>query len=152
MPHTLIRPLLRGLGCAVAMAAITALDDRLHVNPTTVALSFLIAVLAISAYWGLWLAVATSVAATLAFNFFFLPPRGTLRIADTQNWIALAAFLLTALLASNLAERARHEAAKALQAETARRQDQLRAALLDSVTHEFRTPLTGIKAGVTALL
>src|SRR5207249_10012635 len=89
---------------------------------------------------------------TLAFNFFFLPPTGTFFIAETQNWVALGAFLVTALVASNLAERARREAAKAITAEAARQSERLRAALLDSVAHEFRTPLTGIKAGVTTLL
>jgi two-component system, OmpR family, sensor histidine kinase KdpD len=128
------------------------MDRGLHVNPTTAALTFLIVVLFTSAYWGLLLAVAMSLVSTLAFNLFFLPPTGTLTIAETQNWAALGAFLVTALLASNLAERARREAAKAVTAEAARQSERLRATLLDSVAHEFRTPLTGIKAAVTALL
>ena len=44
-----------------------------------------------------------AVGATAAFNFFFLPPVGTFTIADPQNWVALFAFLVTALVASNLA-------------------------------------------------
>ena len=56
-----------------------------------------------------------AVAATAAFNFFFLPPVGTFTIADPQNWVALFAFLVTALVASNLAERARREAEGAKQ-------------------------------------
>src|SRR5205814_8111188 len=62
------------------------------------------------------------------------------------------AFLMTSLVARKLAERARCEAAKAITAEAARQSERLRAALLDSVAHEFRTPLTAIKAGVTTLL
>lgn len=57
--------------------------------------------------------MALSVLATAAINFFFLPPVGTFTIADPQNWIALLAFLVTAVVASNLAERARNEAEKA---------------------------------------
>jgi two-component system sensor histidine kinase KdpD len=98
-----------------AIAAITALDFRLHVNPTTVALMFLVAVLMVSAYWGLRYALVLAVGATAAFNFFFLPPIGTFTIADPQNWIALFAFLITALVASNLSERARSEAEGAQQ-------------------------------------
>jgi two-component system sensor histidine kinase KdpD len=94
----------------VAIAVITAIDFRLHVNHTTVALMFLVTVLLTSAYWGLRYAVVMAVAATAAFNFFFLPPIGTFTIADPQNWVALFAFLITALVASNLAERARREA------------------------------------------
>jgi two-component system, OmpR family, sensor histidine kinase KdpD len=98
-----------------AIAFITAVDFRLHVNPTTVALMFLIAVLLSSAYWGLRYALVLAVGATAAFNFFFLPPVGTFTIADPQNWVALFAFLITALVASNLAERARSEAEGAKQ-------------------------------------
>ena len=93
-----------------AVAAITAVAFRLHVNQTTVALMFLVMVLLTSAYWGLRYALLMSVIATAAFNFFFLPPVGTFTIADPQNWVALFAFLVTAVVASNLAERARREA------------------------------------------
>ncbi len=98
-----------------AIGAITAVDFKLHVNQTTVALMFLVSVLLTSAYWGLRYAFVMAVAATAAFNFFFLPPFGTFTIADPQNWVALFAFLLTALVASNLAERARREAEGAKQ-------------------------------------
>jgi two-component system sensor histidine kinase KdpD len=102
--------------CVVgAIGGITALDFRLHVNQTTVALMFLVMVLLTSAYWGLRFAVVMAIIATAAFNFFFLPPVGTFTIADPQNWVALLAFLVTALVASNLAERARREAERSRQ-------------------------------------
>ena len=97
----------------IAVAVITAIDFRLHLNHTTVALMFLLAVLLASAYWGLRYAVVMAFVATAAFNFFFLPPVGTFTIADPQNWVALFAFLVSALVASNLAERARREAERA---------------------------------------
>jgi two-component system sensor histidine kinase KdpD len=105
----------RYVAVIAAVAAITTIDYRLHVNPTTVALMFLVGVLLASAYWGLRYALLLAVGATAAFNFFFLPPIGTFTIADPQNWVALFAFLVTALVASNLAERARSEAQDALQ-------------------------------------
>ncbi|MGC2473394.1 MAG: DUF4118 domain-containing protein [Candidatus Sulfotelmatobacter sp.] len=98
-----------------AIASVTAVAFRLHINQTTVALMFLVMVLLTSAYWGLRYALAMAVIATAAFNFFFLPPVGTFTIADPQNWVALFAFLVTALVASNLAERARREAEGAKQ-------------------------------------
>jgi len=98
-----------------AIAGVTAGAFRLHVNQTTVALMFLVMVLLTSAYWGLRYALVMAVIATAAFNFFFLPPVGTFTIADPQNWVALFAFLVTALVASNLAERARREAEGAKQ-------------------------------------
>ncbi len=98
----------RFISCAVVVAAITAFYFRIvRVNPTTVALSFLLPVLVIAAGWGLRYAVFTAIVATAAFNYFFLPPVGTFTIADTQNWIALFVFLATAIIASHLSERAR---------------------------------------------
>lgn len=99
----------------LAIAAIVAVYKQLPVNPTTVGFTLLVAILLASAYWGFRVAVVLSVAATAAFNFFFFPPFGTFTIADPQNWIALLAFLLSALVASNLAERARREADAAKQ-------------------------------------
>lgn len=100
----------RFVAVAAIVAAITLVYRHLPVNPTTVAMTFLVSVLLTSAFWGLYVAVAHSILATAAFNFYFLPPVRTFTIADPQNWIALFAFLVTALLASNLSERVRREA------------------------------------------
>lgn len=81
-----------------------------HVNPTTVGFAFLLAILIVSAAWGLRYAIFISVTATLAYNYFFLPPLLRFTIADPQNWVALFAFLFTAIVASQLSERARREA------------------------------------------
>src|SRR3954452_19382193 len=70
-------------------------------------MGFLIIVLLVAATSPLWAAVTTSFAAVLAFNFFFLPPIGTLTIADPQNWIALFSLLVVSLVASNLSAVAR---------------------------------------------
>jgi two-component system sensor histidine kinase KdpD len=85
----------------------------IHLNSTAVGFTFLLAVLVISANWGLRQAIFLSVIATLAYNFFFLPPLGTFTISDPQNWVALAAFVITAVIASQLSERARREAESA---------------------------------------
>jgi two-component system sensor histidine kinase KdpD len=84
-----------------------------QVNPTTVALSFLLLILVLAAEWGLRYAVVISVAATACYNFFFLPPVGTFTIADPQNWLALLAFLVTSIVASRISQRARNQAASA---------------------------------------
>jgi two-component system sensor histidine kinase KdpD len=104
----------RGIGLAVAavlLASITFACSRLiHVNQTTVALSFLLAILAVSAVWGMIVSVIMSVSAMLLFNFFFLPPVGTFTIVDPQNWVALFAFLFTSIMGSQLSARIRKEA------------------------------------------
>ena len=93
-----------------AIAVIVAVYRRLPVNPTTVALSFLLLVLVVASRWGLTVAITAAIVATLTFNYYFLPPIHTFTIADTQNWVALLAFLVTAIIASRLSERARGEA------------------------------------------
>ena len=104
----------RGIGFVVAailLASITLVYSRvIHVNQTTVALSFLLAILAVSAVWGMVVPVVMSVAAMLLFNYFFLPPIGTFTIADPQNWVALFAFLFTSIMGSQLSARIRKEA------------------------------------------
>src|SRR5215471_4168246 len=87
----------------------------LRVNQTTVALSFLLAILAVSAVWGMLVSAFMSVVAMLAFNYYFLPPVGTLTIADPQNWVALFAFLVTSITGSQLSSRIRKEADEAHQ-------------------------------------
>lgn len=109
----------RATGFAVSLAAVagTVLIYRhvLNVNQTTVALSLLLAILAVSAVWGMLVSVVMSIAAMLAFNFFFLPPTGTFTIADTQNWVALFAFLVTSITGSQLSSRIRQRADEAHQ-------------------------------------
>ena len=91
-------------------------------NATTVAMTFLLVVLVVAATSRLLIAVVTSIAAMFCFNFFFLPPVGTLTIADPKNWVALVAFLAVSLVASNLSSvaRARTNEALARQDEVAR--------------------------------
>jgi two-component system, OmpR family, sensor histidine kinase KdpD len=92
-----------------AVGLITVLySQALRVNPTTVALSYLVAILLIATAWGIVEATTASLVAVLCFNFFFLPPVGTFTIADPQNWVAFVAFLATAIVASQLSGRARH--------------------------------------------
>src|SRR5580704_11142722 len=85
----------------------------LPVNPTTVALTFLLAILAVSTAWGLAVSVFMSIVAMLTFNYLFLPPVGTFTIADPQNWVALFAFLVTSIMGSQLSARSRQEADEA---------------------------------------
>jgi len=108
------RAALRFLVCAAILALIVFVYGKLlNVNPTTVAVSLLLAILSVAALWGLRYALPMSVAAALCFNFFFLPPVGKLTIADTQNWVALFAFFFAAVVASNLSDRARRQTEEA---------------------------------------
>ena len=101
MTRSMSLPLgVRGRDVAVLTAgllttAVTVVGVRLlPVSATTAALALLLVVLATSTFGRLWIATVVALAATLALNFFFLPPVGTFTIADPQNWVALFAFLV----------------------------------------------------------
>ena len=101
-------------GALASIAAITYVYRQVFpVNSTTVALSYLLVILFIATGWGLVEAVLASIVAMLCFNYNFLAPIGTFTIADPQNWIALTAFLATAVIASHLSARARRRTLEA---------------------------------------
>ena len=125
------------LASLAALAILTALLRRLpDASETTVALALLLVVLGTATMAHLAVAIATSLAAVLFFNFFFLPPVGTLTIANPQNWIALFAFLIVAIIASNLsaAAKAREREAVARGNEVIRLFDLTRDVLLTTDT------------------
>ncbi|MEP6719308.1 MAG: DUF4118 domain-containing protein [bacterium] len=166
------------LGYIVAVVVIAAATSVLkafagHVNPTTAALALLLIVLFVATAWGPKPAILASLLGVASFNFFFLPPVGTFNIAEPENWIALIAFLITAITVGQLSAHARRRAAEAdiarqeserlyhelqesfeqaSQAKAVKQSERLKSALLDAVTHDLRTPLTSIKASVTTLI
>ncbi len=107
-PHWL-RFVFRYAICLAWLGLFTFAGRAAGINPTTAALAFLLVVLGVATQWGFAEASFTSVAAVILFNYDFLPPIGTLTIADPQNWIALFAFLITALTTSQLSTRLRRK-------------------------------------------
>jgi len=110
------------------------------VNATTVAFAYLLVVLILATVWGYVEAIVASLAATLAFNFFFLPPVGTLTITDPQNVVSLFSFLATALVGSRLSTTAKQRAldAAARQRDVERLYTFSRAILLIEKIGRFR--------------
>jgi two-component system sensor histidine kinase KdpD len=165
-------------GYLVAVVGTVAVTGALklfgeHVNSTTVALGLLLVVLFVATLWGSRPAVLSSLLGVVCFNFFYLPPVGRLSIDAPDNWIALFAFLVTAVTAGQLSAHAKRRAEeadagrreierlyaelqdafeRASHAKALEQSERLKSALLDAVTHDLRTPLTSIKASVTTLL
>jgi two-component system sensor histidine kinase KdpD len=102
------------MGLLGVLAVTAALRATGVVYPTTIALTYLLVVLFVASLGSVVSAVVTSVAAMLCFNYFFLPPVGTLTIADPHNWVALFAFLIVSIVASRLSASARAKAQEAL--------------------------------------
>ena len=157
----------------IAALTLALLPLRGHINSTTVGFAYLLLIVFVAILWGSVPALVASVLAVLAFNFFFLPPLHTFAVTDPQNWLALVVFFITALAVGQLSARAKQRAEEAetakheverlyyelqdsfersSQAKALKQSERLKSALLDAVTHDFRTPLTSIKASATAML
>ncbi|MBR0776457.1 sensor histidine kinase KdpD [Bradyrhizobium diazoefficiens] len=107
------RPYLKALGVtAVGLAAATLIKP--HFGIENVDLVFLTAVVTVAVRYGLWPSLLASLASSLAYNFFFLPPVYTFTITDPTNVAAFFFFMLIALLVSNVAGRVRTQADTAI--------------------------------------
>jgi K+-sensing histidine kinase KdpD len=164
----------RTLAASICLALLVLLLAPLQglVNTTTIGFALLLGVLFTAIHMGSRPALAASVVAMLGYNFFFLPPILTLTITDPQNWVALAAFSVTALVTGQLSAKAKERTLEALaakeqierlytelqaafeiasQAEAIKRSELMKSALLDAVTHDLMTPLTSIRAAASTL-
>ena len=170
--------LLATLG-AVAICTLLVYSLKSAAPVVSLGIVYLPAILLISIVWGLRLGLLASIASAVAFNYFHIPPLHRLTIAEEENWVALAAFVIAAILSSTVAglararaleaehrrreaDRALHELAEltrerdrmqaeVVEAEALRRSDELKTALLRSISHDLRTPLTSMIAGGSAL-
>jgi two-component system, OmpR family, sensor histidine kinase KdpD len=116
-----------GLLVAVAsVAAITALIFGLRelVPVVSTGVVYMLAVLLVSSRFGLWLGLLTALLSAAAFNWFHIPPTGRFTIAEGENWVALAVFMVAAVVTSKLAGDARR---RADEAERGRREADLAA-------------------------
>lgn len=118
---------------------------RTQLHEAHVALVFLLVVLGASAWGGRLLGVTIAIGAFLLFDYFFLHPYYTLYVRNPLDWVVLVVFLITSLVAAELLYRARAERAAVERAEALREADRLKDALLASLSHDLRTPLTTIK-------
>jgi two-component system sensor histidine kinase KdpD len=116
---TLVKRLVQYFVVFIAVAIVTWIyvNLREEVNAITISLSYLLVVLIMSLTYGMSAGILASIAGTLCFNFFFLPPFGTFHIEDPLNWIALGTFLIVAVVVSHLSSAVK---SRALDAETQR--------------------------------
>ena len=154
------------LPCVIGLRVMPAIDNG------AAAPVLLLAVLVTARTWGTGPALFSAFTATAAYDYFFLGSIG-FELKDPADWAAFITFTISAIIVGELSGRAERrnleaqagrreierlyqelQAAfdRASEAEAARRNEHLKAALLDALTHNLRTPLTAIKASVTALL
>jgi K+-sensing histidine kinase KdpD len=169
--------LTRIAGYAAGLAAVVLVSLAIgfvlgQTHIANISMLYLIVVLAAATLAGHGPAIVASLAAFLAFNWFFVEPRHTFTVGDPDEWFALGLFLVTATITGQLAagqrDRAREAAEReretirlyaerdrlreqATQTEVLRRADELKTALLRAVSHDLRTPLASIIASAGSL-
>jgi two-component system sensor histidine kinase KdpD len=141
-PHFLVRATVSVAAVALVTGAVFGLKEVAPVLSLSVL--YIFAVLPVAIFYGLAYAIGVSVLSMLAYNFFFLPPVHTLALTDSENWVALAVFLVTSVVVSQLA-------IAAADAEALRRSDTAKTAILHAVSHDLRSPLTAIRAASEGL-
>ncbi|MGB9079760.1 MAG: DUF4118 domain-containing protein, partial [Desulfuromonadaceae bacterium] len=142
----------------VAGATIVCEFIRPYLVPTNMVMIYQLAVVIAAAKLGLRPAIATAFIGVVAFDFFFVPPRLTFSVTDKEYLVTFFGFIVIGVIISSLVAKVRkqsqEQARLSRQAEQARilqAQDNLERALLNSISHDLRTPLVSIKGAISAL-
>ena len=100
-------------------AVVTALVYLLEGLAPTLSLGalYVLAVMPIALFFGRAWAIVVSVASMIVFNFVFIPPTFRLTLHGAENWLVFGVYVVTGLLVSDLATRARTRAREAEQRE-----------------------------------
>jgi len=93
----------------------------LALNPANLVMFYLLAVVVVALRWGYGPAVMTAVLSVMTFNFFFVPPQLTMRVADAEYLLTFLGLLVAGVVIANLTARARRQtdAARRRERETA---------------------------------
>ena len=147
-------------GSVLVVAGVTALALLLRqsLESSDLTLLYLLGVVVVAISFGRGPAITAAVLGVLAFDFLFVPPHFTFRVSDVRYFVTFAVMLSVAVITGTLTARLREQREHARRmAEQARRtQSQIeveraRSAVLSSVSHDLRTPLTAITGAATAL-
>jgi two-component system, OmpR family, sensor histidine kinase KdpD len=107
--------LVRGVGAGSAVTLFVSYClFHLHFNLSTAGSIDLLIVVLIALKVGFWEATGSSLVAVGCLAYFFAPPILSLRVADPENWVALASFELTALIVSRLSGQVQNQTREAV--------------------------------------
>jgi C4-dicarboxylate-specific signal transduction histidine kinase len=147
--------------CGVAIVTFVAYRV-IPVNVTTAGFAYLLLVLVIASAWGFLEAALSSILATLAFDYFFVPPILAFGPYKTEDLVALFSFVATSLIASHLSATVKRRTSEAIRAEEALRQAQADLAHVSRVTtmgeltasmaHEVNQPIAAAVADANTCL
>ena len=144
IPRNRIYPYLISIGLVLIMTLLGEFVKR-KLEPTNIVMFYLLAVVIVAIRWGQGPAIITAVLSILAFDFFLVPPYLTLNVGDFEYLFTFGAFLIVGLIVSTLTSKVR---AQIIQRQT----EKLHSALLNSISHDLKTPLVSITGALSALL
>ena len=121
---------------------------RQMLDPATIGMFYLLGVVGISFWWGQGPALAASFLGVLFLDYFIIPPYYNLTVANPETWMTLFVMLVESLVISALATKSRQSEKHRIAAEN----EKNRNALLSAVSHDLKTPLTGIMGAASGLL
>jgi two-component system sensor histidine kinase KdpD len=146
-------PYFESLGL-IALITFIGLHLERRIAPTNVAMLYLLAVVISALRWGRGPALLSAITGAATFDFFMIPAFATFGISDVGYLITLASLLIVGLLISSLASEARERAMlqdAARQTAVLRQTDKMQKALLDSISHNLRTPLATVTGALQSL-
>ncbi len=144
MKRNKIYPYLAGVTLVLLTTFFGELVKR-SLEPTNIVMFYLLAVVIAAIWWGQGPAIVTSILSVIAFDFFLVPPYLTLGVEDLQYIFTFIAFLIVGVVVSTLASKIREQIIQ-------RQTEKLQSALLNSISHDLKTPLSSIAGSLTALL
>lgn len=148
------------IGSLLLVGAATLICEfiRPHLIPTNMVMIYQLAVVIAAVKLGLRPAIATAFFSVLTFDFFFVPPRLTFNVTEKEYLVTFTGFFVVGVIISSLVAKVREQSLErerlSKEAEKARIlqvQENLERALLNSISHDLRTPLVSIKGALSAL-
>jgi two-component system sensor histidine kinase KdpD len=144
-----------GYAWAVATAtACTAVGLAMHprFDLVNIAMVYVLGVVVIALRCGRGAAVVTATLCVAAFDYLFVPPRGTLTVDDVQYLLTFAIMVVVAIVISGLVERAQRQARAQAELELETETERIRSTLLASISHDLRTPLAVVVGASSSLV
>jgi two-component system sensor histidine kinase KdpD len=124
----------------VALVTVVGLPLRGHLADPDIVMLYLVAIGTAAARFGRRPSVVASALSVLSYDFFFVAPFHTFRIADQHYVLTFPMMFAVGLITSGIALRVRRGEVEAM-----------RSALLSTVSHDLRTPLAAITGAATTL-
>ncbi|MDD5195379.1 MAG: DUF4118 domain-containing protein [Candidatus Omnitrophica bacterium] len=150
-----LKPYFKSLGL---VALVTLAGELIHrrFEPTNLVMLYLLTVVISASFWGRGPATFTSLIGVLIFDFVFIPPRFTLSVDDAQYILTFAGLFIVGIVISELTNATRQRAIESNQRQTQlellKAKEKLQVAILNSLSHDLRTPLTSVTGALSSLL